>query len=277
MMRSLFKSMLVMSLLAGSGGLSGCSLLPDVMHQPQFHNPFPQLHRVAILPFYNQSADPHVNQDEIALAYYNELQQIPGFEVMPVGTAKTLVQAYRADPHSAEDFQKLAQLLGVDAVIVGAVTEYSQYYPPRMGLAVNWYAANPGFHPIPAGYGLPWGTAEEEFIPSSLVYQSEFELAREQLKTQTPDIPAEFDARRQLLEGKNPLRGGAPLDAPEAKSPRGVNDPRNGSDPRDVQAMTALQPLRATPPKQARFLSALLHNVNHDLLPLTFAALAAHL
>ena len=30
--------------------------------------------------------------------------------------------------------------------IVGAVTDYSPYYPPRMGLAVNWYAANPGFH-----------------------------------------------------------------------------------------------------------------------------------
>ena len=251
MLRSLFKLVSVMSLLAASAGLSGCSLLPDVMHQPQFHNPFPQLHRVAILPFYNQSADPHVHQDEIALAYYNELQQIPGFEVMPVGTAKAMLQAYRADPHSPEDFQKLAQLLGVDAVIVGAVTDYSPYYPPRMGLAVNWYAANPGFHPIPAGYGLPWGTAEEEFIPNSLVQQAEFELAREQLKTQTPAIPAEFDARRQLSEGKNPLRNGAPLDSSDVNSPRGVGEPR------DVQAMTARQPVPALAPiAQPKLLTA---------------------
>ena len=63
----------------------------------------------------------------------------------------------------------------------------SPYYPPRMGLAVDWYAANPSFHPIPAGYGLPWGRAEEEFIPSTLVQEAEFALAREQLKTQTPE------------------------------------------------------------------------------------------
>ena len=64
-------------------------------------------------------------------------------------------------------------------LIVGAVTDYSPYYPPRIGLAVNWYAANPGFHPIPAGYGLPWGTAEEEYIPAdSLVFEAEFALAQ---------------------------------------------------------------------------------------------------
>ena len=83
-------------------------------------------------------------------------------------------------------FRSWRGMMGVDAVLVGSVTEYSPYYPPRMGLAVDWYAANPGFHPIPAGYGLPWGTAEEEFIPSALVQEAEFALAREQLKTQTP-------------------------------------------------------------------------------------------
>jgi hypothetical protein len=58
-----------------------------------------------------------------------------------------------------------------------------------MGLAVDWYAANPSFHPIPPGYGLPFGRAEEEFIPNSLVQEAEFALAREQLKTQTPPVP----------------------------------------------------------------------------------------
>jgi hypothetical protein len=82
-------------------------------------------------------------------------------------------------------------MMGVDAVLVGSVTEYSPYYPPRIGLAVDWYAANPGYHSIPPGYGLPWGRAEEEYIPSPLVEQAEFALAREQLKTQTPEIPAE--------------------------------------------------------------------------------------
>jgi hypothetical protein len=176
--------------LAAYGALAGgCAAIPDRRVEPQYHNPFPQLHRVAVLPFYNQSAEPTVDGDEIALAYYNELQAIPGFEVMPVGVARQLMAASGIEPRTGSDFQQLARMMGVDAVLVGSVTEYFPYYPPRLGLAVDWYAANPGFHAIPAGYGLPWGRAEEEHIPSPLVREAEFALAREQLKTQTPDVP----------------------------------------------------------------------------------------
>src|SRR4051812_22225195 len=171
---------------------SGCLALPDRILEAQFHNPFPQIYRVAVLPFFNQSAEPTVDGDAVAMAYYNELQNIPGFEVMPVGVAKQMlaasISATGREPHSGIEFQRLARLMGVDAVLVGSITEYSPYYPPRMGLSVDWYAANPSFHPIPPGYGLPWGRAEEEFIPSTLVREAEFALAREQLKTQTPDV-----------------------------------------------------------------------------------------
>jgi hypothetical protein len=178
------------ALLGGAG--SGCAVWPDRIVEPQFHNPFPQLHRVAVLPFYNQSAEPTLDGEVVALAYYIELQAIPGFEVMLVGVARQFLMASGIEARGATDFQQLARMMGVDAVVVGSITEYSPYYPPRMGLAVNWYAANPGFHPIPPGYGLPWGRAEEEFIPSPLVREAEFALAREQLKTQTPDVPAEL-------------------------------------------------------------------------------------
>ena len=173
--------------------LAGCSAFPDVVHQPQLHNPFPQLSRVAVIPFMNQSDDPTIDGDQIAMAYYNELQQVSGFEVMPVGVAKVkaleFAMLHDRLPNGGERFQKLAQFMDVDAVVVASVTEFSSYYPPRMGLAVRWYAANPCFHPIPAGYGLPWGTAEEEYIPDSLVFEAEFELAKQQLKTQSPLMP----------------------------------------------------------------------------------------
>src|SRR5215212_391243 len=107
---------------------TGCALWPDRIVEPQFHNPFPQLHRVAVLPFYNQSAEPTVDGDRVALAYYNELQLIPGFEVMPVGVAKQMLAASTSatgtEPRSGADFQRLAELMGVDAVIVGSITEY---------------------------------------------------------------------------------------------------------------------------------------------------------
>src|SRR5690606_13854728 len=104
------------------------------------------------------------------------------------GVTKRLLQASQFEPRTPDDFQKLARFLGVDAVVVGSVTEYTPYYPPTMGLAVNWYAGNPSFHPVPPGYGLPWGTPHESDIPEELVFDAEFALAREQLATQTPDI-----------------------------------------------------------------------------------------
>jgi hypothetical protein len=180
--------------------LSGCAAVPERHVQPVYHNPFPQLHRVAVLPFFNQSHEPTVDGDAMALAYYNELQAIQGFEVMPVGVARRLLEASRIRPQTGSDFQELARLMRVDAVIVGSVTEYSPYYPPRLGLSIDWYAANPGYHPIPAGYGLPWGTAEEEFIPSKLVKEAEFSLAREQLKLQTP---AYDEQEKRAQQAKN--------------------------------------------------------------------------
>ena len=179
--------------------LAGCQIFPDKLHEPVYHNPFPQIQKVAVLPFYNQSAEPTVDGEAIAMAYYNELQAVPGFEVMPVGVAKRMLEGSGLEPRTAADFQRLARQMNVDAVIIGSITEYTPYYPPRLGLAVDWYAANPSFHPVPAGYGLPWGTAEEEFIPTPLVHEAEFSLAKEQLKTQTPDIlPEENPARGEV-------------------------------------------------------------------------------
>ena len=166
--------------------LSGCSLIPDITHQPVVHNPFPQLTTIAIAPFFNLSTEPSVDGRQFALAYFNELQLVPGFEVLPVGVVEKTIENYKLSMSSADDARKLAQILGADAVVVGAVTDFSPFYPPRCGLQVEWYAANPCFHPIPPGYGLPWGTPEEEYIPAPLALESEMALARAQLRTQTP-------------------------------------------------------------------------------------------
>jgi hypothetical protein len=184
----------------------GCEELPDIAHKPQFHNPFPQLSRIAVLPFFNQSNEPTLNGLAIANSYRIELQQIPGFEVMPILVVEQKLRAHKIEMNEITDFQQLARTLNVDVVVVGSVTDFSEYYPPRMGIAVNWYAANPCFHPIPPGYGLPWSRAEEEFIPDSLVREAEFSILREQLRIVTPTIP-ELESVPQP-KPKNPLRPG---------------------------------------------------------------------
>jgi hypothetical protein len=167
----------------------GCSLVPDIRHKPQIINPFPQIQRVAVLPFVNQSEEPTLSGQRVAMAYANELQQIRGFEVLPLGAVKLKLAEYSQSLGRGEEFQDFARFLGVDAVLVGAVTDYSPYYPPRLTMKVNWYAANPGFHPVLPGYGLPWGTSDEKKIPRWVHQESQRALAAEQLKSQTPQEP----------------------------------------------------------------------------------------
>jgi hypothetical protein len=165
----------------------GCAILPEIVHQPTLHNPFPQISKVAVAPFFNGSLEPTLDGRKVAEAYAAELAEVPGYVVIPVSQADTTIRALGLQLDKEKDCRKLAQLLEVDAVVVGDVTEYTPYYPPRLTMTVAWFAANPYFHPIPAGYGLPWGRPGEKDIPGPLVFQAEMSLAKEQLKTQTPN------------------------------------------------------------------------------------------
>ena len=205
---------------------SGCKMLPEIVHQPTLHNPFPQLSKIAVAPFFNLSHEATLDGRRVAIAYFNELQMVPGFEVVPVGVVEQVMHDHRLQMRGADDARRLAQILGVDAVVIGAVTDYSPYYPPRIALQVEWYSANPAFHPIPAGYGLPWGTPAEKEIPGPLVFEAELALAKAQLQTQSPPyekMPIELpppdsggsspngSAPRPLEPGGQPPAGGQQL------------------------------------------------------------------
>jgi hypothetical protein len=210
---------------------SGCSLVPEFAHRPTYHNPFPQLSKVAIAPFFNLSNEPTVDGRKVAIAYFNALQTVPGFEVVPVGVVESAIRDNRIALRGPADARLLAQILDVDAVIVGAVTDYSPYYPPRCGLQVEWYSANPAFHAIPPGYGLPWGKPEEEQIPAPLVFEAEMALAKAQMATQTP--PYDKPLERPITQDANdPGNEGGPLgqDGQHSGDPAGGSkgSPRSG-------------------------------------------------
>lgn len=206
--------------------LAGCSLVPHRTEIPTVHNPFPQIHKVAVVPFFNLSTEPTLDGRKVAAAYYNELQEVPGFEVIPVGVTERAMVEARLTLNRPEDVRQLAQMLGADAVVVGAVTEYSPYYPPRMGLQVEWYAANPGFHPVPPGYGLPWGTAEEQNIPERLILESRLAYAREQMRTQTPPMDGEDSTGSRKSNTMHPLDGGVSTGSENVGLPDDWPDPR---------------------------------------------------
>src|SRR5690606_11250815 len=94
-------------------------------------------------PFFNLSQERAVDGHRFALAYFSELQKMPGFQVVPVGIAEQAVADNRLDMNDPADALRLADILGVDAADGGAVTDYDPYYPPRIGLQVSWYSPSP--------------------------------------------------------------------------------------------------------------------------------------
>ncbi len=235
-LRSFVAAMLACMVLVGA---PGCSLIfPDISHQPVVHNPFPQLNKVAVAPFFNLSTEPTVDGRKFALAYFAELQKVPGFEVVPLSVVEAAIIDNQVNLANPSEARRLANILGVDAVVIGSVTDFTPYYPPRCGMRVEWYAANPGFHEIPPGYGLPWGTPDEEYIPAPLVFESEFALAKAQLKTQTPlcgkpslDPPA--GAIETPPYEATPLPNNMPLPPPAKDGTQGTsgNTPESGRRP----------------------------------------------
>ena len=213
--------------------MTGCSILPELAYQPQLHNPYPQLSKIAIAPFFNLSSEPTLDGRKFALAYFNELQLVPGYEVVPVGLVEQALQTRNNRLAGPEDARRLAQDLGVDAVVIGAVTDYSPYYPPRCAIQTEWYAANPGLHNIPPGYGLPWGTREEQQIPGPLIFETEMALAKAQLATQTPrcpmpppsEDPAGIPAEKNLKENENSRKSPGDAQAGDAVKPVGYQAP----------------------------------------------------
>ena len=165
--------------------------MPQRKFKPTLHNPRMQLREVAVVPFLNRSGNSHADGEEVAQLYANQLQRIPGFNVMPIETVKqAMIDTKQTRFESVDNIRALGEYLNVDVIVMGSINQYSSYQPPNITLEIEWYATNPYFHPIVAGHGLPWGTPAEKEIPDAVILQVEQDLARAQLATQTPDPKA---------------------------------------------------------------------------------------
>lgn len=120
--------------------ISTCILSGCVVTEVGVTNPIPKMSRIAIVPFTNLSSEQVVDGRRISDLYFSELQKIPGFQVLPIGVTEAAIQDHQLEISGPEDVIKLADLLDVDAIVFGAITEYSAYYPPRLGMQVSWYS-----------------------------------------------------------------------------------------------------------------------------------------
>jgi len=176
---------LLLTLLA----FTGCEVMPQVRYKPTLHNPFVQIHSVAIVPFENLTGNDSVNGIEFANQFALELQRVPGFRVIAIQTILKVMWEHELETfESVDDIRYLAKLLGADVVVIGRIHNFSMSHPPTTKFETTWYHVNPYLQPIVEGYGLPWGTEFERFIPDRIVMQAERNLAAAQIRTQTPEF-----------------------------------------------------------------------------------------
>jgi len=123
--------------------LQGCASKPKELPIERFYrNPYsPKPWSLAIVPFRNDSGSETLDVMAVTDAFYSELQQIgDGLQVMPNNRVLAAMQKLQMrHVTNAVEVLALAEVLSVDAVIVGAVTNYDPYPPPQIGMIVQLY------------------------------------------------------------------------------------------------------------------------------------------
>lgn len=120
--------------------LTGCARPQQVARI--YRCPYPQPKTFAVTIFRNLSGSEDIDVMAVTDAFYAELKSTDArnFQVVPVNRVlATLVNLGLDNVNSPADVALVADALAVDAVIVGAVTQYDPYFPPRLGMSVQLF------------------------------------------------------------------------------------------------------------------------------------------
>jgi len=122
---------------------SGCTQRqPPVL---RISNPWLGAMRVAVAPALNFSGSADFDGYAVADLMASELSLVDGFEILPVSrTLAVLSRQGVTGIESPAHAQEVRELLGADAILVFAITEYDPYEPPVVGIAAQLYGRYPG-------------------------------------------------------------------------------------------------------------------------------------
>jgi hypothetical protein len=94
----------------------------------------------AVAPLRNESGTLHADGLKTADKLAQRLETVMGIDVLPVNRVLSAMQSLDMQAvGSAKDAIELRGVLGVDALVVGSITAYDPYDPPKLGLAIELY------------------------------------------------------------------------------------------------------------------------------------------
>jgi hypothetical protein len=129
--------------------LSGCEdsrkalVAPEVLVAPYDTSKGEVLWAVA--PLGNESGVSTVDTDMVADALVSKIDEIRGVSCLPLNRTFAAMRARNMRAiRTPGDARLLATTLGVDALLVGNITAYDPYNPPKLGLSLALYSRDRG-------------------------------------------------------------------------------------------------------------------------------------
>ncbi len=135
------QAMLIAALLAAvSCHLVGCTTLRRDPAANALHSPYPSRRLWAVAPLRNESGSLHADGLRLADLLAQQLETASNLDVLPVNRTLAAMESLRvAQLTSRQDVMRLLQALGADGIVVGTITAYDPYDPPKLGIAIELY------------------------------------------------------------------------------------------------------------------------------------------
>lgn len=119
--------------------MSGCSWLAGRGADPLL-SPYPTRRVWAVAPLRNESGNSRANGWSLADHMATHLENATNLDVLPVNrTIEAMAALEITEVSSPAQARQLLATLGVDGLVVGTITAYDPYDPPKLGMAIELY------------------------------------------------------------------------------------------------------------------------------------------
>ncbi|UCD74722.1 MAG: hypothetical protein JSV91_13155 [Phycisphaerales bacterium] len=113
----------------------------QLLHPAVLQAPYERPQLWAVAPFANESGVSAVDANRVADLFTEQAQQADRINTVPVNRVLEAMQRLQMPAvQTPGDARTLMNVLDVDGLIVGTVTAYDPYRPPKLGLAVELHA-----------------------------------------------------------------------------------------------------------------------------------------
>lgn len=117
--------------------LTGCESTPKLQSPIPLVSPYSERQVWAVAPFINESGVSIVAGDQVADAFTTEAEGIDGIDTLPVNRVIAAMRRLNMNAVTTPaQARQLLNALGADGLIVGTVTAYDPYQPPKFGASV---------------------------------------------------------------------------------------------------------------------------------------------